>query len=347
MKLTWHRRHLRLHHPFNIARTRPDAAGTARDVLLVQIEHDGRLGWGEAAPSAYYHQSLDSSEAALAGMPDMLGDDPFALDAILDPIARRFADQFAAVAAIDGALHDLCGKLLGVPVWKWFGLDPTRAPLTSFTIGIDRPDVIAQKISEAAAFPILKIKLGTSQDERILDTVRREAPDKVLRVDANCGWTSDNVLERCRLAARFNVEMIEQPTPAGDHAVLPRVRAENIAPLFADESCVRAEDVLGCVGCFDGINIKLSKCGGIRNAVRMIHTARSAGLKIMLGCMVETSVGIAAAAQLAPMADYLDLDGHLLLADDPFEGIGGTAGRLTLTDRPGLGLTERSFDTRI
>ncbi len=339
MKLTWQRRHLHLRHPFNIARSAP-SADTAKEVLLARIEHDGQVGWGEAAPVSYYHQSLDSAENTLARAREMLGNDPFALDAILDPIRSRFTDQPAAIAAVDGALHDLVGKLLGVPVWKLLGLDPSRMPLTSLTIGIDDLETIAQKVREAAGFPILKIKVGTPHDDAILSIVRRQAPDKVLRVDANCGWSSSNVLERCRHMATWGVELIEQPTAPCDHEALPAVRAAGLPPLIADESCIGVEDVLGCVGLFDGINIKICKCGGIRPAIRMIHTARAAGLSVMLGCMVETSVGIAAAAHLAPMADYVDLDGHLLLADDPFEGIGGDGGRLRLTDKPGLGISE-------
>lgn len=340
MHLTWQRRDLHLRHPFNIARVQASHA-VDKQVLLAQITHDGKVGWGEAAPSAYYRQSLDSAEAVFTAARDLLGDNPFALDRILDNLWQRFPDQSAAIAAIDGALHDLMGKLLDIPVWKLLGLDRTRCPLTSFTIGLDDPETIARKVREAATYPILKIKVGTPQDEAILEIIRREAPDKPLRVDANCGWTSANVLKRCRRMADFGVEFIEQPTPRGDHAGLPAVRAAGLPLLLADESCIHLDDVLPCAKAFDGINIKLCKCGGIRRALPMIHTARAAGLKIMLGCMVETSIGIAAAAQLAPLADYLDLDGHLLLADDPFEGIGGAGGRITLNDEPGLGIHER------
>lgn len=340
MKMSIERRRLHLRHPFKIAREL-DRTDTAKEVLLVRIEHDGRTGWGEAAPYAYYRQSLDSAEAMLWDAATMLGDDPFAFDVILDSLWERFPGEPAAIAAVDGALHDLAGRLVGLPVWKWLGLDARRTPLTSFTIGIDSLDVIATKVLEAESYPILKVKVGTPDDDAILRTIRRHAPAKTLRVDANCGWSSADVLERCRNLARHNIEFIEQPTPAGEHDGLPAVRAERIAPLIADESCVGVEDVLKCAGVFDGINIKLSKCGGIRRALQMIHTARSADLKIMLGCMVETSVGIAAAAHLAPLVDYVDLDGHLLLADDPFEGLGGAHGRLTFSDRPGLGLTEK------
>jgi len=340
VKLTCERRKLRLSHPFNIARRQDQK--TDKEVLLVRIEHDGIVGWGESAVTAYYNQTLDSAEAALAKAAPLLGKDPFALDAIHEALGATLADQPATIAAIDGALHDLCGKLLKVPVWRMLGVNPAKMPLTSFTIGIDTLDVMAKKVQEAAEYPVLKIKIGTPQDREVLELMRREAPGKVLRVDANCGWTAENAVASARQIAPFNIELIEQPTPRGVHETLPAVRAERIAPLIADESCIGPDDVLQCVGVFDGINIKLSKCGGIRPALQMIHTARSAGLKIMLGCMVETSIGISAATQIAPLVDYVDLDGHLLLANDPFEGIGGRGGKLTLNERPGLGVVERA-----
>lgn len=341
MKLTWHRRKLHLRHPFNIASLKR-TNDVSKEALIVHIEHEGRIGWGEAAPASYYTQSLESVEATLRQAAGMLGDDPFAFDAILDPLWQRFPGEPATISAIDIALHDLAGKLLDVPVWKYLGLEPSRLPLTSFTIGIDDPAVIATKVREAAEYPILKVKVGTPEDERILSAIRAAAPDKTLRVDANCGWNSDTVLERCRhLSKTYGLEFIEQPTRPGDHKALPAVRAAGICPIVADESCRDIRDLPACVAHFDGINIKLCKCGGIRQAVQLIHAARAAGLRVMLGCMIETSVGIAAAAQLAPLADWIDLDGHLLLADDPYEGIGGQRGRITLSDRPGLGLIER------
>lgn len=343
MKLTWHRRGLHTRHPFNIARMdRSDR--TAREALLVRIEHEGHVGWGEAAPVSYYRQSLGSAEAALGRVGGLLGDSPFPLEAIHERLAREIGDQPATIAAVDEALHDLIGKLLGVPVWKMLGLSPDAMPLTSFTIGLDMPEVVAAKVREAAEYPILKIKVGTPDDEAILRAVREAAPNKPLRVDANCGWSAAVALDEMRRVARFRVEFIEQPIAPGDGDDMRRLRDAGVAELIADESCVRPEDVPACAGRFDGINIKLSKCGGIRPALRMIHAARILGLKVMLGCMVETSVGIAAAAQLAPLADYLDLDGHLLLADDPFEGIGGAGGVLTLSERPGLGVVERVAD---
>ncbi len=340
MKLSWQRRRLHLRHAFNIART-VASSSTDKQVLIVRIDHDGAFGLGEAAPVSYYHQSHDSAEKALAAAADALGDDPFAFDAVHERLWKLIPDQSATIAAIDGAMHDLAGKLMGLPVWRWLGLDRSRTPLTSFTIGIDSLDVMRAKVREATDFPILKVKIGTPDDRAILQLIRDEAPDKLLRVDANCGWKPDELVDRVREAIPFGLELIEQPTPRGQHDTLPATRQAAGVPLIADESCIDLPDVLACAGSFDGINIKLSKCGGIRPALGMIHTARAAGLKVMLGCMVETSVGIAAAAHLAPLVDYIDLDGHLLLADDPFEGIGGDHGVITLGDKPGLGVTDR------
>jgi L-Ala-D/L-Glu epimerase len=341
VKLSWQRRNLHLKHPFQIASVRRPVS-TDKQVLLVAIEHQGCIGWGEASPVSYYNQSLDSAEAVFEQAVTMLGDDPFAFDAILDPLWERFGDEPAAISAIDIALHDLAGKLMNLPVWKWFGMDPSRLPLTSFTIGLDEPAIVRQKVLEAADFPILKVKVGTPTDEAILEAVRQAAPDKTLRVDANGGWHDTEAAEKAEhLASTYRLEFIEQPTPPGRHDALAELRRRVTCPIIADESCRSPRDIARCANVFDAINIKLCKCGGIRRALEMIHVARALGLGVMLGCMVETSVGIAAAAQLAPRVDWVDLDGHLLLADDPFEGISGHAGRLTLNDRPGLGVVER------
>lgn len=341
MKLTWHRRTLHLKHPFNIASVQR-AQTTEKEVLLVHIEHGGQVGWGEAAPVSYYHQTKESAEAALERVSGRLGDDPFALEKIHSFLWREIPDQAATIAAIDEALHDLVGKLLGVPIWKLLGFAPQPIPLTCYTIGIDSPETITRKTEEAAEFPLLKIKIGTDHDEEILAAVRKAAPNKVLRVDANGGWQPHEALQRMKKVLPFNVEMIEQPVPQGtDLRLVEPLYAANLVPIYADESCLGEKSVLECAGRFHGIVIKLSKCGGIRPALRMIHVARAAGLKIMLGCMVETSIGISSATQLAPLVDLVDLDGHMLLADDPFEGLGGAGGKLILNDRPGLGLVER------
>ncbi len=334
MRLTCRRQELILRHTFTIARS----SISAKQTLVVELEHDGLVGLGEAVPTSYYGQTLQSAEAAFAGMTDLLGDDPFQIEPILARCLDRFDDQRSAVAALDGALHDWVGKKLGVPVWRLLGLDAATAPTSSFTIGIDDPATIEAKTAEAAEYPILKVKVGTDADEQILSAVRRAAPGKTLRVDANCGWSVDDAVARIRGLEPFDVEFVEQPIAPGDNDTLRAVRQDSPLPIVADESSVRPADVVGLAGCVDGINIKLCKCGGIRQALRMIHLARACDLKIMLGCMIESSLGIAQAAHLAPLVDWIDLDGHLLIANDPFSGIGGEGGRLTLTDRPGLGV---------
>jgi len=337
MRLSWYRQDLRLARPFTIAR----GTETEKQTIVVQVEHQGLTGLGEVVPTAYYGQSLDSAERALAQMLPMLADDPFKVQPIIERLLRHFDDQRAAVAAVDAALHDWIGKRLGVPLWRLLGLDPEAMPLTSFTIGIDQLDLIETKVAEAAAYPILKVKLGTDYDEQILEAVRRAAPDKTLRVDANAAWTADEALEKLHMAAAFGVEFVEQPVAPDDLETLRRLTEADVLPIVVDESAVRAADLRRLVGCVHGINIKLCKCGGIRQALQMIHTARSLGMKVMLGCMVGSSLYISPAAHLAPLADWIDLDGHLLLAADPFEGLGGEGGKLLLNESAGLGVRRR------
>jgi len=334
MRLSWYRQRLRLKHPFRIAR----GIEVEKETIVVRIEHEGLAGFGEVVPTAYYGQSLESAERALEQMEPILGEEPFKVQHIVDCLVRHFPDQSAAVAGVDAALHDWVGKRLSVPVWRLLGLDAQRMPPTSFTIGIDEPETIEQKVAEAADFPILKVKLGTPFDEEILKAVRRAAPDKVVRVDANAGWTPDEAVKKVRMCADYGVEFVEQPIPPGDAAALERIQRASPLPIVVDESAVRPEDLPVLAGCVCGINIKLCKCGGIRRALQMIFTARSLGLKVMLGCMVGSSLYISAAAHLGPLADWLDLDGHLLLAEDPFDGLAVQAGRLLLSDEPGLGV---------
>jgi len=340
--LTWTRIDLTLRRPFRTA----TALRTAKQTLWLRIRHDGIEGWGEAVPVDTYGQTLETAEAALPRMAAFLKAQPAPRDlthieTIIDELLSLCPTERATIAAVDASLHDWLGKKRQLPVWSMLGISMENMPPTSFTIGIDDLDTIALKVREAADYPILKVKLGTSNDEQILATVRNEAPKKALRVDANTAWPDEELIHRAQTLARWNVEFVEQPVKAENLAGLRRVKDTKILPVIADESCVTPADVERLVGCVDGINIKMSKCGGITEARRMIAAARSHGMRVMLGCMIESSLGIAAAAHLGPLVDHLDLDGHLLLTTDPFEGVGGNHGRLTLSQQPGLGISTR------
>jgi len=242
--------------------------------------------------------------------------------------------------AVSAALHDLAGKRLGAPLWRLWGLDPARAPLSSFTIGLDTPERVQAKVREAAPYPILKIKVGTPDDAAVLRAVR-EVTDKPLRVDANAGWTVSEALARLPLLEEMRVELIEQPVAPDDLEGLAAVHRASRIPIVADEACRTAADIPRLAGAVDGINIKLAKCGSLREALRMVEVARAHGLSVMVGCMIETSLGITAAAHLTPLLDLADLDGAALLVKDPFAGATIDGGRIVLPTGPGLGVTER------
>ena len=335
--------HLHTRHPFRIARA--GASVTGRDVerIIVRIEHEGIFGFGEAVPVPYYRQSPDSVERTLKQAQPLLPGTPEPIEPVVDGLLERFDDQRATVAAIDAALHDWVGKRRGQPVWRLLCLEPARTPPTSMTIGLDVPELIEQKVAQAEAFSILKVKVGTSEDEATLAAVRRFAPHTRLRVDANCGWSADQAAKQIAVISRFDLELIEQPLPAGSYEALRRLRESGAVgvPIIADEDCIRPSDVDKLAGLVDGVNIKLSKCGGIVEALRMIRLAQERGLAVMMGCMVETSLGVAAAAPLASLADYVDLDGHLLLADDPFTGLELDRGVVKPGAGAGLGVTVR------
>ncbi|UCG16831.1 MAG: dipeptide epimerase [Phycisphaerales bacterium] len=338
MKLTWRRLSVHTKYPFRIARPGSSVDGNDVHRIIVEIERDGIVGRGEAAPSSFYGQSLETVEATLAQAGPLLGDDPFQIGPIVDRLLYRFNDHRAAVAAIDEALHDWVGQKLEVPVWRLLGLDAAAVPPTSMTVGIDNLDLIAQKTREASAFEIIKVKVGTADDEAILSTVREHAPHQVLRVDANCGWSADQARDRIEAIRRFNLELIEQPIASGQYDALQRLTEAVDVPVITDEDSATPDDVLKLAGRVDGVNVKLSKCGGIRQGFDMIRLARAHGLKVMVGCMVETSIGVSAIAQLAPLADFADLDGHLLLADDPFTGPVLRGATVYPPDAPGLGI---------
>jgi L-alanine-DL-glutamate epimerase-like enolase superfamily enzyme len=324
---------LQLRHTFRLARGDSDS----RRVVVVELDHEGLVGRGEAAPISRYGQDARSAAAAAEAMVARIAN-----PLLFESAARRaaVAGQPAAEAAVDMALRDLAGKRLGVPLYRMMGIDPATMPVTSFTIGMDTPEIVAQKVQEADGFKILKVKLGSAGDHQVLETVRR-ATDRPIRVDANEGWTLEDALGRLEWLQEMGVELVEQPLPAGRFEDMRELKKRSPLPLMADEDVGRAEDIPRLADVFDGINIKLMKCGGVGEALRMIHVARAHGLKIMLGCMVESSLAVTAAAHIAPLVDYVDLDGNLLISNDPFVGAGLSEGALTLPSEPGLGVRSR------
>lgn len=329
---------LPLRHTFTIAR---HSEAVAKNVL-VHLKAGARTGLGEAAPKSYYGQSQEGCLSTIQRLAPLLKDaDPFDIEHLGTELERRAPDDPAARAAIDIALHDLLGQQLGLPLWKYWGLDPSRTPCTSFTIGIDTMAMVRTKVAEAVKYPILKIKMGRQDDLEILREVRRLCPTKTLRVDANCGWTVKESIAKARVLEKLGVEFIEQPVAPGRNAALRRIQERIGLPLMADESSLTPCDLPPLRGCVKAINIKLVKCGGLRPARRMIETARACGFKIMLGCMIESSVLVTAAAHLSPLVDYADLDGGLLLKRDPYRGVRfDRSAKLLLPMAPGLGVRE-------
>jgi L-alanine-DL-glutamate epimerase-like enolase superfamily enzyme len=315
------------------------SASTYRDTLHLRYTRDGITGYGEGAPIVRYHESAESAKKAVESVAPLLASaDPMQFDKVMTEVFRRAPGEWAGKAAIDIALMDWVGKKLGVPLYRYFGLDPKDAPVTTFSIGIDTPEITRQKVREAEAFPVLKIKVGLDTDEQTIAAVR-SATDKPLRVDANEGWTNKEVaLRKIEWLARQGVEFVEQPMPADRLDDIRWIHERAPIPLIGDESCQRAADIPKLVGVFDGVNIKLDKAGGVLQGYRMIQMARALGLKTMLGCMVSSSCTVTAAAHLSPLVDYADLDGNLLIANDPFRGVTVKTGKLVLPNAPGLGI---------
>jgi len=307
------------------------------------MDGDGLEGWGEADPSSFYGESLETVLAGFQKLAAHLPADPFDLQAAEARWEQVLPKNWAARAAMSAALHDLVGKALGQPLWRLWGLDPKQAPLSSFTIGLDTTERIRDKVQEARDYPILKIKLGTEHDEEILRTIR-DATDKPIRVDANAGWDVARAKQMIPVLKEFGVEFVEQPLVAEDLDGLIEVRrvaAKHHLPVVVDESCLVAADIPRLAGRVDGINIKLAKCGSLREALRMIATARAHGMLVMVGCMIETSLGITAAAHFTPLVDAADLDGAALTVDDPFTGATIDKGQIRLPTEPGLGVKKR------
>ena len=340
MRLTHELLALRTRHPFIIAR----GGRSVYETVWVRVtDDDGAEGWGEAAPSRYYGESAQTVVAALERFAPVLERaDAWSLEAIEREMNKAIGRNGSAKSAVSAALHDLAAKRLGVPLYRMWGLDPGEAPQSSFTIAIAADqDELVRRVEEAAPYPVLKIKLGTDHDAEIIRTVRMAAPDKVLRVDANAAWTAKHALRMVELLLDYDVEFVEQPLPPGDVEGLRFVRDRSPLPIIADESCIVAADVPKLAGVVDGVNLQLAKCGGLREALKIIAAARAHGMLVMCGCMIETSLGITAAAHLAPLLDYADLDGAALLANDPFVGATIAGGEIELGAAPGLGVRRR------
>lgn len=336
LRISAHPIELKLTTPFRIAR---NVQPTSPNVV-VEIAYNEYIGYGEAAPDEYYGENQKLALACIETLADRLGDDPFPIEDIMSRLNRAIRLNPSAKAAIDMALYDLVGKILGVPLYKLLGLNPQATPLTSFTIGIDTPAEMARKAQLASAYPILKIKVGTRND---LDNIKaiRDVTNAVIRVDANTGWTPKEAIQNITALAPYNIEFVEQPVVPSDLAGLKLIRDNVPVPIIADESCVALEDIPRLAGCVDGVNLKLMKSLGITNVIKMIHVARAHNLKIMLGCMIESSLAITAAAHLTPLVDYADLDGNLLIDNDPYAGAVVEQGKLVLPDQPGLGVVKR------
>jgi len=338
MNLSFQPLDLKLRHTFQIAREIRDVQN---NIIVLLKDENGITGLGEAAPTSFFGEDVRSVSSLLAQSIDLLKNaDPFYIEDITGYLKNKFPKDAAARAAIDIALHDLIGKKLKIPLYKLLGLNRKEVKTTSFTIGIDTLEKMCKKADEAKDFPVLKIKVGIKNDVEILKELRK-ITKAVFRVDANTGWTVDEAIKKLNTMEELGVELVEQPFPVGSIEALKKIRRHVKIPVFADEDVKDSKDIPVLSDAVDGINIKLMKCGGIREALRMISTARSHGLKIMIGCNIESSVSITAAAHLTPLVDYADLDGHLLVTNDPYIGVAVDKGRLALPDGDGLGVKTR------
>ena len=342
MRLRFFPYELKLRHVFTVATY---SRSTTPDVQ-VEVEYDGVVGYGEASMPPYLQQELGSVDSVTAFLQKVQGEigrfqDPFQLEDILSYIDGLSGGNAAAKAAVDIALHDLVGKLLQAPWYRIWGLDKDKAPSTTFTIGIDTPEVVRQKTRECAdRFNILKVKLGSDHDKQLIATIRSVTPLPIA-VDANQGWKDKHrALDMIHWLKEQGVVMVEQPMPKEQLDDLAWVTRQSPLPVFADESVQRLKDIPALQGVFTGINIKLMKCTGMREAWKMLTLARALGMKVMIGCMTETSCAISAAAQLSPAVDFADLDGSLLIANDRFKGMEVVNGKITLPDRPGIGVVK-------
>ncbi len=335
MKLSWYPITLDLKTTFRIAH----GASDQRHSVVVSMEFGECIGWGEAAVVAYHGETQSGVMDYLANLAGTradpaLIDNPYMIEEYLTKLPDG---SRAARAALDVAFHDVWGQSIGQPLYRLFGLNPNSVPMTSFTIAMDEPSIMAERASQSG-LPIIKIKLGSEEDEAIVAAIRSTSNAR-LRLDANAGWSREQAARLIPRLARYNIEFIEQPLAIGDIEGLRWLRTQKLGvPIFADESIKSSKDVAKHADAVDGVVIKLMKTGGLREAQRAIHTARALGMQVMIGCMVETSLGVTAAAHIAPMCDYVDLDGPLLIKADPFDGVHYKGAQLILPDNPGLGV---------
>jgi L-alanine-DL-glutamate epimerase-like enolase superfamily enzyme len=331
---------LEMRHRWAISR----ASLTRKQVAVVRLRWNGLDGWGEAAPISRYGENVTDVPEAVRRLAPALGDDPRAYRTVSAALAAAAPGHFAAKAALDMAVHDLAAKALGVPLGRVLGVDASaaRMPETSFSIGIDTPEVVADKTREAAPYSILKVKVGTPDDRAIIGAVR-SVTTKPIRVDANEAWKDPAAaLATIEWLAAQGVELVEQPLPAADQDGARWLRARSPLPIVADEAVQSPADLARVADGYHGVNVKLMKHGGVAPTLDVIAVARALGLKVMIGCMIETGLGIAAAAHIAPLCDWVDLDGNVLLVADPFPGHPIVDGRLALRDAPGLGVAPAS-----
>lgn len=307
--------------------------------VQIEISYEGVTGYGEASMPQYLGQTVGSVTTFLEKVDLSRFEDPFQLEDILSYVDSLSPGDTAAKAAIDIALHDLVGKLLNASWFKLWGLSKDKAPSTTFTIGIDAPEMVRKKVRECEGrFNILKVKLGRDNDKEMIDTIR-SVSSLPIAVDVNQGWTDKHqALDMICWLRERNIVMIEQPMPKEQRDDMAWLTSKSPLPVFADEAIQRLRDIKNVEGVYTGINIKLMKCTGMREAWKMVNYAKAAGLRVMLGCMTETSCAVSAASQLSPLADFADLDGNLLIANDRFEGMKVTDGKITLPDRPGIGV---------
>ena len=337
MKLRFFPYELKLRHVFTVA----TYSRTTTPDVQVEIEYDGITGYGEASMPQYLGQTVASVTAFLQKVDLEQFNDPFHMEDILAYVDSLSPGDTAAKAAIDIALHDLTGKLLGAPWFKIWGLDKTKAPSTTFTIGIDTAEAVKQKTKECAdRFNILKVKLGRDNDKEMIETIR-SVTNLPIAVDVNQGWKDkQKAIDMIHWLNEKGIVMIEQPMPKEMKDDIAWITEQSPLPVFADESIQRLKDIKDVEGAYSGINIKLMKCTGMREAWKMLNYARAIGMKVMIGCMTETSCAVSAAAQLSPAVDFADLDGNLLISNDRFKGMEVVKGKITLPERPGIGITK-------